>query len=77
MSVAENPLSRELAFYEQHKTDWLPNHENQFVVVAGEEVAGFYADYKTAWDAGTERFGLRANFLIKQICTREPVYVLY
>jgi len=77
MCAANNPLARELAFYELHKPEWLPHHENHFVVVAGDDVAGFYRDYESAWDAGTKKFGLKANFLIKQICSHEPVYLLY
>ncbi len=77
MSGTANPLARELAFFETHKPEWLPNYENQFVVVAGDEVAGFYKDYESAWDAGTRKFGLQANFLIKQIFQQEPVYLLY
>jgi hypothetical protein len=77
MSGAQNPLDHELAFFERHKSEWLNNHENQFVVVAGDKIAGFYADYESAWDAGTKEFGHQANFLIKQICQHEPVYFLY
>jgi hypothetical protein len=77
MSGANNPLARELAFYEVHKSEWLPLHENQFVVVAGDDVAGFYKDYESAWDAGTRKFGVQAKFFIKQICQYEPVYSLY
>jgi hypothetical protein len=77
MSGTQNPLDRELAFFEQHKSEWLPQYENQFVVVSGDKVAGFYGDYESAWDAGTEKFGHQANFLIKQICQHEPVYFLY
>jgi hypothetical protein len=77
MSGAQNPLRRELAFYEAHKSEWLPRYEDQFVVVAGDRIAGFYKDYESAWDAGTKEFGLQANFLIKQICLHEPVYFLY
>lgn len=77
MSAANNSLAREMAFYEVHKHEWLPNYENQFVVLAGDDVAGFYKDYESAWDAGTRKFGLQANFLIKQICQHEPVYFLY
>jgi hypothetical protein len=57
MSGTQNPLDRELAFFERHKSEWLDNHENQFVVVAGDKVAGFYIDYESAWDAGTKEFG--------------------
>ena len=45
MFGATNPLARELAFYEVHKPEWLLYHENQFAVVAGDDVAGFYNDY--------------------------------
>jgi len=77
MSNEQDPLSRELAYYEQHKSEWLPGYENQFVVVSGNKIAGFYKDYESAWDAGAKEFGLQANFLIKQICVHEPVYFLY
>jgi hypothetical protein len=77
MPGAQDPLSRELAFYEQHKSEWLPSHENQFVVVSGETFAGFYPDYESAWDAGAKQFGPLARFLIKQICVHDPVYLLY
>ncbi|HKW75581.1 MAG TPA: hypothetical protein VJN64_08665 [Terriglobales bacterium] len=77
MSLQESPLSRELAFYASHKSEWLEVHENQFVVVSGNRVAGFFNDYESAWDSGTKTFGLQANFLIKQICHHEPVYFLY
>ena len=77
MSRLRNPLEHELTFYEQHKSEWLPHYENQFIVIAEDKVAGFYKDYEDAWDAGTKEFGLKANFLIKQICSHEPVYFLY
>jgi hypothetical protein len=77
MSLNQNPLGQELAFYEAHKSEWLENHENQFVVVSGDRVAGFFNDYESAWDSGTKAFGLQASFLIKQICQHEPVYFLY
>jgi len=77
MSGTQSPLGRELAFYERHKSEWLPRYENQFVVVAGDKVAGFYKDYESAWEAGTKEFGAQSSFLIKQICVHEPVYFLY
>lgn len=77
MANKQNPLERELEVYEQHKAEWLPRHENEFVVVAGSKIAGFYKDYESAWDAGTKEFGPKASFLIKQICMHEPVYFLY
>ena len=64
----KNPSTEtELAFYEQHKNEWLPEHENEFIVIAGTKIAGFYADYTAAWDAGAQRFGAESPFLIKQV----------
>ena len=74
---AENYLEKELEYYEKHKSDWLPDRESQFVVIAGSKIAGFYPDYETAWDAGARQFGAENSFLIKQICSHEPVYLVY
>ena len=77
MSGVHDPLEHELAFYDRHKSEWLPFHENHFVVVAGDTLLGFYEDYASAWEAGAQRLGPQANFLIKQVCSHEPVYFLY
>ena len=42
MSGVQDPLEHELAFYDRHKSEWLPLHENHFVVVAGDTLLGFY-----------------------------------
>jgi len=42
MSGGEIPLGRELAFFEQHKSEGLSQYENKLVVVAGDTIAGFY-----------------------------------
>jgi hypothetical protein len=77
MTNTNEPLDRELTFYEQHKTQWVRDHENEFVVIAGENIGGFYPSYEAAFDAGARQFGAEAIFLIKQICSVEPVYYVY
>ena len=72
-----DPLSRELSLYEARKLEWLRTHLNQFVVIAGDQVEGFHADYESAFTAGIHAFGLKTQFLIKQVCATEPVYVVY
>jgi hypothetical protein len=42
MSGGEIPLGRELAFFEQHKSEGLSQYENKLVVVAGDTITGFY-----------------------------------
>jgi hypothetical protein len=72
-----DPLRNELVFYETKKREWLSSHLNQFVVIADEQVAGFFSDYEAAFKAGIQIFGIKRQFLIKQICAAEPVYVVY
>ncbi len=72
-----DPLKKELTFYESNKHKWLSTHLNQFVVIAGDQVAGFFTDYESAFKAGIRTFGVKSQFLIKQVCAAEPVYVVY
>ncbi len=72
-----DPLRNELAFYETKKSEWLNSYLNQFVVIADKQVAGFFSDYEAAFKAGIRTFGIKKQFLIKQICAAEPVYVVY
>ena len=74
---SHSPLAVELAIYAQRKQEWLDKHENEFVVIAGEAVAGFFLDYASAWSAGLKRFGASSPFLIKQVCSSEPVFYVY
>ena len=74
---SENSLKNELAFYETKKSEWLHNHANEFVVISGEQAAGFYPDFEGAYKAGVRTFGVQKDFLIKQVCATEPVYVVY
>jgi hypothetical protein len=76
-SDSNMPLAAELAMYAQRKQEWLDKHENEFVVIAGEAVAGFFLDYASAWSAGVKRFGTGSPFLIKQVCSSEPVFYVY
>ena len=73
----EETLKAEPKLYEGLRKDWLGNHLNQFVVIAGEHIAGFYPDYESAFKSAIREFGIKRQFLIKQICAAEPVYVVY
>lgn len=73
----EEKLETELRTFEQRKEEWLQSHLGDFVVIAGTTVAGFYSDYETAFKAGLEKFGVRGDFLVKQLYAEEPVYLIY
>jgi hypothetical protein len=73
----DDPLKQELQLYHGRKKSWLHTHLNEYVVIAGEQVAGFYPDYESAVRAAIREFGIQRQFLIKQVCAVEPVYVVY
>jgi hypothetical protein len=63
-------LEKELSTYEQRLEDFLRDHEGQFVVIQGDQVAGFWDTYDEALKGGYARFNLTA-FLVRKI-TRLP-----
>jgi hypothetical protein len=71
------PLQTELSVFEQNKREWLRINPGKFVVIAGKTVAGFYSDYESAFQAGLEKFGVKATFLIKQVWEEQPVYLIH
>lgn len=75
--VRDDPLSHELNVYETKKREWLNSHLNEFVVIAGDRIEGFHDTYESAFKAAIKAFGVEKQFLIKQVCATEPVYVVY
>ncbi|HEX3655004.1 MAG TPA: hypothetical protein VHV55_04325 [Pirellulales bacterium] len=71
MSTTE-PLTAELAIYEQQKAELLKHGEGRFALIGNGNVAGVWDTYDDALQAGYEKFGLKP-FLVKQIASREPV----
>lgn len=64
-------LERELALYNEHLLELLPN-EGKYVVIKGEEVLDVYDTLDDALGAGYERYG-DVDFLVKQIHAVEPI----
>lgn len=72
-----NQFSEEIKIFERHRLEWLNSHPGMFVVIQGDVVAdGFFATYAEALRAGLEKFGVRREFLVKQVWVTEPVYVV-
>ncbi|MEK9139116.1 MAG: hypothetical protein AAB393_18505 [Bacteroidota bacterium] len=58
-------LEAELALFEDHRDEWLREHEGQFALVKGTEHA-FYDSDEDAYRASVEKYG-RVDVLIKQV----------
>jgi len=67
-------LEIELATYHSNLPSLL-QHEGKFVVIGGEQVAGFWDTYEDALQAGYDRFGLDP-FMVKQVLAVEPVHYI-
>ena len=77
MDEAGQQFKKELRVFEQHRQDWSRSHPGEFVVIQGEEIApGFFREYADALKAGLQKFGVRQEFLVKQIWVTEPVYLV-
>jgi hypothetical protein len=70
-------FSTELEVFERHRSEWLLSHPGTYVAIQNDVIAdGFFGSYAEALKAGLEKFDASRNFLIKQIWTTEPVYVV-
>lgn len=68
-------LQDEKAAFEHHLDALRQDHEGEWAVVRGGEVIGFFPSHEKAYEAGLDRFGLDAVFLIAQVKTEIPTPV--
>ena len=68
-------LKTEIETYEREKARLVAESEGKYALVHGDSVAGIWDTYTDALKAGYGQFGLKP-FLVKQIRSIEPVYVL-
>lgn len=72
--MTDAPFSTELEVFQKHREEWLRSHPGKFVAIQGDVTEGFFSTYPEAFKAGLRKFGVRRNFLVKQIWVTEPVY---
>lgn len=71
------PFSVELKVFEQHRQEWSRSHPGEYVAIQDETIVdGFFTTYAEAFKAGLRKFGVRREFLVKQVWITEPVYVV-
>ena len=70
-------FSTELKVFEAHRQEWSRSHLGTYVVIQDEIFLDkFFSTYAEAFKAGLQRFGVRREFLVKQVCVTEPVYLV-
>ncbi len=65
-------LEGELAYFEEHKAEYLERFPGLFVLIKGEEMVGPFPGAEDAYAAGLSRYGLEP-FLVRQVLEEEPV----
>jgi hypothetical protein len=70
-------LTQETKLYEAHKSEWLKKHRDEFVVVKGNDLLGFFTSFHNAYSAGVEKYGIDSDFLVKRIVPQEPVFLVF
>jgi len=76
-STVPTRLLAETEFYDSHKAEWLRIHRNEFVVAKGTELLGFFTNFRDAYYAGVEKYGMNTDFLVKRVVEQEPVFVVF
>jgi hypothetical protein len=71
-----NRLTTETELYEAHKSEWLKSHRDEFVVVKGNDLLGFFTNFHEAYSSGVEEYGMDADFLVKRVVPQEPMFVV-
>lgn len=66
-------FNTEVAYFEQHREDFVREALGRFVVVKGKEHFGFYETEEEAYRAGVELLGLKP-FLIKQVLVEDQIH---
>jgi hypothetical protein len=64
-------LSDELAFFHQHKREWVAEHRGEFILLGKKTFGGFHKTHTEAMKAGIRMFGPVSPFLVEQILDEE------
>lgn len=77
MATGEARLAAELRLYDAHRAEWLTQYPGHYVVAKGDTILGFHPTFEAAYRAGVREWGVRADFLVKQIVEHEPVFFVF
>jgi hypothetical protein len=67
------PLEKERAWFEQHRTELLEQHEGRWVVVHGETLVGIWDNLEQAYIEGVRATG-QEEILVRQVTRIDPTF---
>ena len=68
-------LENEIKLFEQKLPEMLQDREGQYVLIQSEEIS-FFDDYTDAVNVGLEKYGPTDGFLVRQVLTEQPKYII-
>ncbi|HUT98427.1 MAG TPA: hypothetical protein VM054_05045 [bacterium] len=75
-----NPLEKELAWFEENRKRLFAEHPNKWVCVYGDKLIGIFDSFAEAFKMGVEKAGtdqiLVKQILLKDLEFRAPAYTL-
>ena len=78
MDASTMTLDTELRYFDEHRHAWIrEGHEDEWCVIRGRELLGFFDSLSEAYEAGVERFGEGVVFLVKQIRPEDPTATIH
>jgi len=66
-------LESEVAYFDQHRQEFVAKAFGKFILVKGEKDYGFYDNPLEAYKAGVDLFGLEP-FLIKEVLPQDQIH---
>ncbi len=72
-NMAQKNLKANIDFVNNNKGELLREHENKYLLVFEEKLAGSFDTYEKAAEEGVRLFGMDANFLVYHLVEKEPL----
>jgi len=68
-------LEKELKIYEKNLSEWNKIHSGKFVLIKGDEVAGFFDTFDIALTEAAQKYGLD-SYLIRRVTLEQEEIVI-
>lgn len=71
--MTDNPLAVEIAYFEEHREEFVKKAQGKFVLIKRKKDHGFFDTNEKAYEAGVNLFGIEA-FLIQEVLPEDRVF---
>jgi hypothetical protein len=69
-------LEREIEFFEAHRLEWAKEYSEKFVTIQDDVALGFFDEWEQALKAAYRYFGVKREFLVKEVLVKDRVYFI-